>query len=225
MTNNELSAARSTLRLVVVDDHALFRRGLVGLLEEMPGFKVVGQAGDGQQALPIIEQAQPDIILLDLNMPVMDGIATLRALKERKHSARVMMLTISQGDSDLLDAIHAGADGYLLKNTEPEDLRRAIWRVAEGQGALSPEVTAPVLRAISRYSLDARTPLLSDRELEVLKCMADGLTTQKMAGQLFISENTVKTHVRHIFEKLEVSNRAEAVGKAMHLGLVKRKEE
>ena len=181
MTNIEPNAARKPLRLVVVDDHALFRRGLVGLLEEMPGFQVVGQAGDGQQALAVIEQAGPDVVLLDLNMPVMDGIATLRALKERKHSARVMMLTISQGDSDLLDAIHAGADGYLLKNTEPEDLRRAIWRVAEGQGALSPEVTAPVLRAISRYSLDARTPLLSDRELEVLKCMADGLTTQKMA--------------------------------------------
>jgi DNA-binding NarL/FixJ family response regulator len=225
MTNNEPSAARRTLRLVVVDDHALFRRGLVGLLEEMPGFKVVGQAGNGQQALPVIDQSQPDVILLDLNMPVMDGIATLRTLKERKHPARVMMLTISQENSDLLDAIHAGADGYLLKNTEPEDLRRAIWRVAEGQGALSPEVTAPVLRAISRYSQGARVPLLSDRELEVLDCMADGLTTQQMAGRLFISENTVKTHIRHIFEKLEVSNRAEAVGKAVHMGLVKRREE
>ncbi len=225
MTNNELSAARGTLRLVVVDDHALFRRGLVGLLEEMPGFKVVGQAGNGQQALSIIDQSQPDVILLDLNMPVMDGIATLHALKERKHPARVMMLTISQDNTDLLDAIHAGADGYLLKNTEPEDLRRAIWRVAEGQGALSPEVTAPVLHAISRYNRDAHIPLLSDRELEVLECMADGLTTQQVAGRLFISENTVKTHVRHIFEKLEVSNRAEAVGKAVHMGLIRRREE
>ncbi len=221
----ESNAARSALRLVVVDDHSLFRRGLVGLLEEMPGFQVVGQASDGQQAIPLIEKTHPDIVLLDLNMPVMDGIATLRALRERRLPTRVMMLTISQDNTDLLDAIRAGADGYLLKNTEPDELRKAILRVAEGQGALSPEVTAPVLRALAHFTLETPLPLLSDRELEVLECMVDGLTTQQMAGRLFISENTVKTHVRHIFEKLEVSNRAEAVGKAMQMGLVKRKEE
>jgi DNA-binding NarL/FixJ family response regulator len=214
-----------TLRLVVVDDHALFRRGLVGLLDEMPGFDVVGQAGDGQQALPVIEKARPDIVLLDLNMPNMDGIATLRALRDRKLPVRVLMLTISQNDADLLDAIRAGADGYLLKNTEPEDLRRAIRRVAEGQGALSPEVTAPILRAVSRFGSEDQVSLLSERELDVLGCLVDGMTTQQIAGRLFISENTVKTHVRHIFEKLEVSNRAEAVGKAMQMGVIKRREE
>jgi DNA-binding NarL/FixJ family response regulator len=213
------------LRLVVVDNHALFRRGLVGLLEEMPGFQVVGQAGDGEQALPVIEQARPDIVLLDLNMPKKDGIATLREVRERRLPVRVLMLTISQDDNDLMDAIRAGADGYLLKNTEPDDLRRSILRVVEGQGALSPEVTAPVLRALSRFSTDAPAAVLSDRELEVLDCMVDGLTTQQMASRLFISENTVKTHVRHIFEKLEVSNRAEAVGKGMQLGLIRKREE
>lgn len=215
----------NTMRLVVVDDHALFRRGLVGLLEEMSGFEVVGQAGDGEQAIPVIESTLPDVVLLDLNMPRMDGIATLRALRERRLPVRVMMLTISQNDTDLMDAIRAGADGYLLKNTEPDDLRKSILRVAEGQGALSPEVTAPVLRALSRFGVEAPAPLLSDRELEVLSCMVDGLTTQQMAGRLFISENTVKTHVRHIFEKLEVSNRAEAVGKAMQMGLIRKRED
>lgn len=215
----------NTMRLVVVDDHALFRRGLVGLLEEMSGFEVVGQAGDGEQAIPVIESTMPDVVLLDLNMPRMDGIATLRALRERRLPVRVMMLTISQNDTDLMDAIRAGADGYLLKNTEPDDLRKSILRVAEGQGALSPEVTAPVLRALSRFGAEAPAPLLSDRELEVLSCMVDGLTTQQMAGRLFISENTVKTHVRHIFEKLEVSNRAEAVGKAMQMGLIRKRED
>lgn len=215
----------ASVRLVVVDDHALFRRGLIGLLEEMPGFQVVGQAGDGLQALPVIEQLQPDLVLLDLNMPNMDGISTLRALKERHVNAKVLMLTISQEDTDLLDAIRAGADGYLLKNTEPDDLRKAILRVAEGQGALSPEVTAPILRAVARFDGEVTTPLLSDRELEVLVCMVDGLTTQQIAGRLFISENTVKTHVRHIFEKLEVSNRAEAVGKAMQMGLIRKRED
>lgn len=220
-----MSSTFNSLRLVVIDDHALFRRGLIGLLEEMPGFQVVGQAGDGQQAMSIIEQTHPDVILLDLNMPHMDGIETLRLLKERRVNARVLMLTISQDDADLLDAIRAGADGYLLKNTEPEDLRRAILRVAEGQGALSPEVTAPVLRALSRFSTEDAAPLLSDRELEVLHCMVDGLTTQQIASRLFISDNTVKTHVRHIFEKLDVSNRAEAVGKAMQSGLIRKRDD
>jgi DNA-binding NarL/FixJ family response regulator len=214
----------NTLRLVVVDDHALFRRGLVGLLDEMPGFQVVGQAGDGAQALPMIEQVQPDIVLLDLNMPNLDGIATLRELRTRRNPVRVLMLTISQNDTDLLDAIRAGADGYLLKNTEPDDLRKALLRVAEGQGALSPEVTAPVLRAVSRFGTDETSSLLSDRELDVLSCLVDGSTTMQIAGRLFISENTVKTHVRHIFEKLEVSNRAEAVGKALQMGLIKKRE-
>lgn len=214
-----------TLRLVVVDDHALFRRGLVGLLEEMPDFSVVGQAGDGQQAMPLIEKTRPDVVLLDLNMPNMDGIAALRAIRERKLPVKVLMLTISQNDVDLLDAIRAGADGYLLKNTEPEELRRAIRRVAEGQGALSPEVTGPILRAVSRSATPDQAYLLSERELEVLNCLVDGLTTQQISSRLFISENTVKTHVRHIFEKLEVSNRAEAVGKAMQMGVIKRREE
>jgi DNA-binding NarL/FixJ family response regulator len=213
------------LRLVVVDDHALFRRGLVGLLEEMPGFEVVGQAGDGEQALPIIESARPDVVLLDLNMPVMDGIATLRALRGRHLPVRVLMLTISQSETDLLEAIRAGADGYLLKNAEPEDLRRSILRVYEGQGALSPEVTGQVLRALSRFESQEPGSLLSEREIDVLNCMVDGLTTQQIASYLFISDNTVKTHVRHIFEKLDVSNRAEAVGKGMQMGLIRKKED
>ena len=220
-----MSMAGNPIRLVVVDDHVLFRRGLVGLLEEMPGFKVVGQASDGQQALVVIEQLRPDLVLMDLNMPNMDGITTLRELRARKITVKVLMLTISQNDEDLIEAIRAGADGYLLKNTEPEDLRKLLRRVYDGQGALSPEVTATILRAVSRFPSDEPANLLSERELEVLTCMFDGQTTLQIASRLFISENTVKTHVRHIFEKLEVSTRAEAVGKAMQLGLIKKRDE
>jgi DNA-binding NarL/FixJ family response regulator len=158
-------------------------------------------------------------------MPNMDGIATLRELRGRKLPVRVLMLTISQDDTDLLDAIRAGADGYLLKNTEPEDLRRAILRVADGQGALSPEVTGPVMRALSRFGLPNQPPCSATARWKCLACMVEGQTTQQIASHLFISENTVKTHVRHIFEKLEVSNRAEAVGKAMQLGLIKKRED
>lgn len=208
------------IRLVVVDDHTLFRRGLVSLLEDMPEFHVVGEASDGIQALEVVAAHNPDLVLLDVNMPGMDGIETVQALRQRKIKAHILMLTISQGDADLLGAIRAGADGYLLKNTEPEDLRKALIRVAEGKGVLSPEVTAQVMRAAMQPANPAQ-PGLSDREMEVLRCLATGLTTHQISRDLFISENTVKTHVRHILEKMEAENRVEAVGKAMKMGLIR----
>lgn len=209
-------------RLVVVDDHALFRRGLISLLGDMPDFEVVGEAGDGFEALNVIERAHPDILLLDVNMPHMDGIALVQELRRRKSSLRILMLTISQEDSDLIGAIRAGANGYILKNAEPEALHQALRNVAVGQGALSPEVVGPILNAVSHSLVDAPAALLSERELEVLACLSEGLTTLQIASRLFISENTVKTHIRHILDKLESSNRTEAVGKATQLGLLKR---
>lgn len=209
-------------RLVVVDDHALFRRGLISLLEEMPEFDVVGEASDGEDALKVIAQRHPDIVLVDVNMPRMDGIALVQALRRQKSALKVLMLTISQEDQDLIGAIRVGANGYILKNTEPEDLRKALLNIAEGKGVLSPEVVPPVLGIMQRGTLDSSPQLLSDRELEVLQCLAEGLTTQQIASRLFISENTVKTHIRHILDKLEASNRTEAVGKATQLGILRR---
>ena len=211
----------SRYRLVVVDDHALFRRGLVGLLGDMSEFEVVGEAGDGMEALDVIARVRPDIVLLDVNMPRMDGIGLVQALRRQKESPRILMLTISQDDGDLLHAVKAGANGYVLKNTEPEDLRQALLSVARGQGALSPEVVGSVLSALSKAVVE-EPALLSYREHEVLVCLADGLTTMQIAARLFISENTVKTHIRHILDKLESSNRTEAVGKATQLGLLKK---
>lgn len=212
------------VRVVVVDDHALFRRGLIELLRDMPELKVVGEAGDGQEALEVIRHTMPDVVLLDINMPHMDGLRTLEALRKSPSSPKVLMLTVSQHEEDLMQAIRSGADGYLLKNVEPEELRKAILRVHQGEGALSPEVTAPVLRAIAYQSEIANRQILSDRELEVLECLADGQTTGQIAAKLYISDNTVKTHVRHILEKLEASNRTEAVSKAIALGLIRRRE-
>ena len=209
-------------RLVVVDDHALFRRGLISLLGDMPDFEVVGEAGDGFEALNVIERAHPDILLLDVNMPHMDGIALVQELRRRKSSLRILMLTISQEDSDLIGAIRAGANGYILKNAEPEALHQALRNVAVGQGALSPEVVGPILNAVSHSLVDAPAALLSERELGVLACLSEGLPTLQIASRLFFSENTVKTHIRHILDKLESSNRTEAVGKATQLGLLKR---
>ena len=210
------------LRLVVVDDHALFRRGLIGLLNDMPEFRVVGEAGNGREALPIIQTTEPDIVLLDVNMPEMDGIQTVEAVRKMHLPLHILMLTISQHEEDLMGAIRLGADGYLLKNTEPDDLRKSILRVADGEGALSPEVTGAVMRALAHQSEITNQQPLSDRELEVLDCLASGQTTSQIGSRLYISENTVKTHVRHILEKLEASNRTEAVSKAIQLGLIQK---
>jgi DNA-binding NarL/FixJ family response regulator len=208
------------VRLVVVDDHALFRAGLVNLLDQMPELEVVGEAGDGREALEEVQRKRPDVVLLDVNMPVMGGVETVEALKADQET-RILMLTISKHDEDLFGAIAAGADGYLLKSAEPEELRRAILLVSEGKSVLSPEVTRRVLQMVGSGKDVYSEVGLSKREKEVLDCLAKGMTSAQVASQLFISENTVKTHVRHILEKLEASNRAEAVSKAIQIGLIR----
>jgi DNA-binding NarL/FixJ family response regulator len=206
------------IRLVVVDDHALFRAGLISLLGEMPEFQVVGEAGNGQAAVETIQNLKPDVVLLDVNMPLMSGVEVVKAVRKTSLPCRILMLTISKNEEDLFGAITAGADGYLLKNAEPEELRKAIILVHEGMSVLSPQITRFVLKKVTTDRLSEND--LSSRELEVLDCLAQGMTTYQIASVLFISENTVKTHVRHILEKLEASNRAEAVHKALQMGLL-----
>ena len=207
------------VRLVVVDDHALFRAGLIGLLNDMPEFKVVGEAANGKDAIEVVRQLKPDVVLMDVNMPVMGGVEAVEALLPDEKT-KIIMLTISRQEDDLFGAINAGAEGYLLKNAEPDDLRRAILQVHAGKSVLAPEVTQPIMRAI----LNAGTPMgdkgISKREIDVLDALAKGLTTAQIAASLFVSENTIKTHIRHILEKLDAANRAEAVSKANQLGLI-----
>lgn len=213
----------SKVRLAVVDDHALFRAGLISLLGEMDEFQVVGEAGDGPAAIEMARRLRPDILLLDVNMPGMNGVEVVRQLRSQPGGAspRILMLTISKSEEDLLGAISAGADGYLLKSAEPDELRRAILLVSQGLSVLSPQVTRQVLRAAVAGDVGRIADSgLSHREMEVLRCLALGKTTAQIAADLFISENTVKTHVRHILEKLEASNRAEAVSKAAQMGLI-----
>ena len=208
------------IRLVVVDDHVLFRRGLIGLLSDMPEFQVDGDAGSGREALDIVKTLKPDIVLLDVNMPGMGGVETLRALREAGSPARALMLTVSQEEKDLTRAIMAGASGYLLKNAEPETLRQTLLNVFDGKSALSPEVTGTLFKVVRRSQTPRSRELLSDRELEVLRLLARGQTTLRISESLYISENTVKTHIRHILAKMEVGNRAEAVSKALQEGLI-----
>lgn len=205
------------LSLFLVDDHVLFRRGLLSLLESFPEFRVVGEAGDAESALPLILQTNPQLLLLDIHLPGMSGLALLRQLRQRGFQGKILFLTVSEDDEEVLTAVREGADGYLLKNVEPQTFYRLLLQVASGHAVLSPEVTAKVFEPLRRPASPAITPL-SKRELQVLRAMAEGQTTAEIARRLFLSENTVKTHVRHILDKLGVKNRAEAVARAVEWG-------
>lgn len=207
------------VKILVVDDHALFRAGLISLLDEMAELQVVGEADSGEVAIKLAASKKPDLILMDVHMPGMGGVRAVKALKQRE-DCRILMLTISKNDADLFGAISAGADGYLLKSAEPDELRRAILQVSIGMSVLSPQVTRRVIQAVNTNPDRNSDSNLSSREMEVLGCLAQGQTTTQIAESLFISENTVKTHVRHILEKMKASNRAEAVSKAVQMGLI-----
>jgi two-component system nitrate/nitrite response regulator NarL len=207
------------IKVLVVDDHALFRRGVVELLREEPGFTPVGEARSGPEALRLNRHLKPDVVLLDVHMPAGGGVAVVQALKQNPE-LHVLMLTISEKDEDLAAAIKAGADGYLLKGTEPEVLCLAIRKVAAGQSVLSPEITAKVMQAAARSGLHQSQVKLSPREHQVLAELAQGATTAEIAATLVIAESTVKTHIHHVLKKLGASNRTEAVARATSMGLL-----
>ena len=204
-------------KLLLVDDHTLFRQGLAAVLADFDDFQIVAQAASGREALHLAGLHNPDVVILDVHMPGEDGVETAQRLKASS-SSRVLMLTVSDQDQDLLGALAAGADGYLLKNAEPEALARAIRQVSAGSGALSPEVVPQVMSAAGQSRPNA--PTLSPREQEVLQALAGGATTAEIAAELIISPNTVKTHIRRIKRKLDAANRVEAVARAVALGLI-----
>jgi DNA-binding NarL/FixJ family response regulator len=208
------------IRIAIVDDHALFRAGMVSLLRQFPDCEIVGQGADGRQAVEIVAHTQPDILLLDVNMPVMDGVQAVKAIKKISN-CKILMLTISRRQGDLMGAIQAGAEGYLLKNTEPQDLHKAIRLAVEGKSILSPEITAQVMQTIQAgtYTGSSSNPL-TPREMEVLECLSQGATNPQIAQTLHISDNTVKTHVRKIMGKLSASTRTELVRVASQRGLL-----
>lgn len=207
------------IRIILVDDHSLFRRGLRTVLEEMPEFEVISDHNEPFSALRDLASNTADLILLDVNMPDINGVDMIEKFRSVDPEIKILMLTISQEGEDLFGAIRNGANGYVLKNTEPETLRNHIINVVNGNSVLSPEITKSVLNVVRRAPLDHRQ-LLSERELDVLKCMTQGLKTSKISATLYISENTVKTHIRHIMKKLEVNTRAEAVAKAVQLRVI-----
>jgi two-component system NarL family response regulator len=205
------------IRVLVVDDHALFRRGLQMVLEQEPDIEVVGEASDGAEAVQCAADSLPDIVLMDVRMPKRGGIDACTAIHETVPSAKIIMLTISDEEADLYDAIKAGAMGYLLKEISIEEVASAIRAVHGGQSLISPSMASKLLNEFASMikRTDDRqqvpTPRLTDREMEVLKLVAKGLNNRDIAKELFISDNTVKNHIRNILEKLQLHSRMEAV--------------
>ena len=214
-----------TIRLLVVDDQALFREGLCRLLDSHPDFIVVGEAGNGAEAVARAKEVRPDVILMDLRMPVVDGVAATRQICESAIGARVIALTTFDDDELVFDCLRAGASGYLLKATSPDDLTNAIRRVAQGESILDPSVTTKVVAEFTRLAnqVPRSQPLpepLSARELEVLRLVARGATNRAIADTLSIAEGTARNHVTNILAKLGVTARTQAAVKAKELGLV-----
>jgi DNA-binding NarL/FixJ family response regulator len=216
------------LKLVIVDDQKLFRQNLKTVIElRMPDVKVVGVAGNGQEALEVIQTARPDLILLDMRMPVMDGVECLRQLRAAGNEAQIVVLTTFDDDEYVFAALRLGAVGYLLKDIEPEELTDAIGRLRRGGKLVSPQVTMKLVNEVTRQrsgvgeSLPAKNlTRLTQREIEVLKHMALGEDNREIANSLFITEGTVKNYVSTIYEKLELRDRAQAIRFAILQGLV-----
>ncbi len=204
------------IRVLVVDDHPVVRDGLRGVLDAEPDMEVVGEAAHGAEALARIPDAAPDVVLMDLRMPVMGGVEAITALRRAAPGVRVLVLTTFDTDRDVLPAIEAGATGYLLKDTPRDELLRAVRAAHRGEAVLSPTVAGRLMGQVRRPGQDA----LSAREIEVLRLVAAGSTNREAARALFISEATVKTHLLHVYAKLEVRDRASAVAAGYRMGLL-----
>ena len=195
------------IRLVIVDDHPIVRGGLRDTFADAEDIVVVGEAGDGAEGIERAKLLAADVVLMDLRMPGMDGVAATAALRERAPSARVLVLTTFDSESDVLPAIQAGAIGYLLKDALPDELMRAVRAAARGESVLAPSVTQHLMGRVRRPGAGT----LTDREKEVLQLVANGNSNREAATALFIGEASIKTHLQHIYDKLGVRDRASAV--------------
>jgi len=207
------------IRVLIVDDHAVVREGLRTFLELQEGIEVAGEASDGHDAIRAAERLRPDVVLMDLVMPNLDGVGAMRELRQRVPAARVIVLTSFLDDERLLPAVRAGAAGYLLKNVQPQELARAIRTAAAGGALLDPAVAARLVEALEEDGRDTRADQLTPREREVLVLIGRGYANKRIALELGIAEKTVKTHVGNVLSKLGVSDRTQAALYAARLGL------
>lgn len=207
-----------SIRVMLIDDHPIVRAGIAGMLAQTDGIEVVGEASNGEEALSAITNTAPDVLVVDLRMPVMDGPALIQTLRDQGSKLGILVLTTYDTDADILRATEAGANGYLLKDTSLDDLVRAIQATHAGDTWLAPSVAAQVMRSLQ----DTGREKLSSRELDVLRLVADGLSNKEIATELAVSPATVKTHLIHVFRKLDVNDRTAAVTVALDRGILRR---
>lgn len=203
------------IRVMLVDDHAVLREGLQFMLRQTPDVEVVAEASDGLEALALLAEAKPDVLLMDVKMPNLDGLGTLERLKESHPDLPVIVLSVYDDPEYVERALHLGAVGYLLKTVGRDELERAIRAASQGDGYLQSEITRPVLKRFASMPSEPGDVSLSPREQDVLQRIADGLSTRQIAGELHLSESTVKTYLRQLFEKLGATHRAHAVALAL----------
>jgi two-component system, NarL family, response regulator LiaR len=208
-----------TIRVLVAEDHTVVRAGLIALISSEDGLEVVGQAGDGLEAVERVRECQPDVILMDLSMPKLDGIGAITAIRQEQPRARVLVLTSFVEDEKVFAALKAGALGYLLKESSPDDLLRGIRAIHRGESWLHPAIALKLVRELSEPQATALDGPLTERELEVLRLVARGLSNKVIADLLEISERTARTHVSNILEKLHLANRTQATLYALKKGL------
>ena len=203
----------NTIGILVADDHPVVRQGLAAMIERESDMTVLGQASNGREAVELFREHRPEITLMDLRMPEMDGVAAITAIREEFPAARIIVLTTYDRDEDIFRALQAGAKGYLLKDAPQEELFAAIRSVRTGRTHISPEIGA---KFIERSS----SPVVTAREIDVLRLIVAGKSNQEIASALFISESTVKTHINHVLDKLDASDRAQAISIALKRGIV-----
>jgi len=210
------------VRVAVIDDHTLFRRGLIALLAREPELSVVGEAADGFEGIKVVAATQPDVVLLDLNMPGISGVEAIGAIRKDAPAAQVVMLTVSEDAQDLLAALRSGASGYLLKNIDGEFLVAAIRRAADGDSVISPEMTGKLVEQVRGNVTRTPDDVLSTREREILAHIARGMSNKEIARELDVAESTVKIHVQHILRKLNLASRVQAALWAVEHGVAAR---
>lgn len=214
----------TNIRLMIADDHKLFREGIKALLAVTDDIEIVGEAEDGDSALKQARELEPDVILMDINMPGMNGIRATEQILEKQPQTRIIMLTMLEDDVSIFHAMRAGARGYLLKGADPQEVLSVIRAVAEGQALFGPAIAARLMNYFKELNAKpavsgAPFPELTERELEVLRLIAQGLNNQEIARKLFLSPKTIRNHITNIFSKLQVADRAQAIVRAREAGL------